>query len=651
MKQTRPLPLSAIRIDDSYWNRYTRLITDTVLSYQWDILNDRVSGAPPSHCLENFRIAAGEAGGERKGVVFLDSDAAKWLEAVAYSLIIHPDGELEKSADDVIALIGRAQEKDGYFNTYYTLVEKGRRWTNLTEGHELYCAGHFIEAAVAYYEATGKDALLAIFRRFADLICETFGPGEHQIHGYPGHPEIELALVKLYRVTGEKRYLELARFFVDARGKAPNYFLEEMARPDFHLINADFADYDPAYSQSHLPVRMQKTAEGHAVRAVYLYCAMADLAGEYADEALLDQCRLLWNNITEKRMYITGSIGSSGFLERFTVDYDLPNDSNYSETCASIGLALFGIRMSRITGEAFYIDTVERALYNTIRGGISVEGDRYFYVNPLEVWPPNCLDHTSRSHVEPVRQKWFNVACCPTNIARTFTSLGQYIYAAGEDALYLNLFIRNDAVFEVKGKTVELSLKTDYPRTGSLKLRVKAPNVSFALMIRIPGFAEDFKATVNAQGVDGDIAGGYCRISRTWNDDEVGVTFTIRPALAYANPLVRANAGKAAIVRGPEVYCLEETDNGPDLAALYIDPAAEFREEWREDILGGTMLIRCRGKKLVSPDLTASFSCDALPHFEDVELTAVPYGSWCNRRPGEMLVWIHTLIVETQVTP
>jgi DUF1680 family protein len=338
------------------------------------------------------------------------------------------------------------------------------------------------------------------------------------------------------------------------------------------------------------------------------------------------------------------------------VDYDLPNDSNYSETCASIGLALFGIRMSRITREAFYIDTVERALYNTIRGGISIQGDRYFYVNPLEVWPPACLDHTSRSHVEPVRQKWFDVACCPTNIARTFTSLGQYIYAAGEDELYLNLFIQNDAAFEIKSKieiknkieikskTVELSLKTDYPRTGSLKVKVKAQNVFFALLIRIPGFAENFKVTVNAKDIDGNIIGGYYRINRAWNDDEVGVTFTIRPRLAYANPLVRANVGKAAIVRGPEVYCLEETDNGPDLAALYIDPAAELREEWREDILGGVMVIRCRGKKLVSPGLTESFSCDTRPKFKNIELTAVPYGSWCNRHPGEMLVWIHTLV-------
>jgi DUF1680 family protein len=647
MKGMRPLPPGAVRIDDACWNRYTNLITDVVLPYQWDILNDRVPDAPPSYCLENFRIAAGEAAGERKGPVFQDSDAAKWLEAVAYSLTSHPDPALEKTADDVIALIGRAQEADGYLNTYYSIVEKGRRWTNLTEGHELYCAGHFIEAAVAYYEATGKDSLLAIVRRFADLVCGVFGPGKDQIHGYPGHPEIELALVKLFRTTGERRYLDLAKYFVDTRGQTPNYFLEEMARPGFHLINPDFARYDPEYSQSHLPVRSQESAEGHAVRAMYLYCAMADLAEEYGDETLLKQCALLWKNITEKRMYITGSIGSSGFWERFTTDYDLPNDSNYSETCASIVLALFGIRMARITRDGSYIDGVERALYNTVRSGISLEGNRYFYVNPLEVWPHNCMEHTSRAHINPVRQKWFDVACCPTNIARTFTFMGQYIYAAGKTGddpfeLCLNLFIQNDAVFEADGRKVEFSVRTDYPRTGKARLFIKAPAILFALNIRVPGFAGRFAVKVNSGYIKPDIQKGYCRIVRTWNDDEVSVEFDITPRLVYANPLVRANAGKTAIVRGPEVYCFEEADNGQGLASLCLESSAELREEWRDDILGGAMLIRCRGKKLVTEGEASSFT-EKKPRFEDIELTAVPYGLWCNRKPGEMIVWVHLL--------
>jgi DUF1680 family protein len=416
-----------------------------------------------------------------------------------------------------------------------------------------------------------------------------------------------------------------------------------MARPGFHRIFNELKGYDPQYSQSHLPVRQQDSAEGHAVRAVYLYCAMADLAGEYNDEALLERCKILWRNMTEKRMFITGSIGSSGYWERFTADYDLPNDSNYSETCASIGLALFGLRMSRITGDASYIDTVERALYNTVRAAIAMEGNRYFYVNPLEVWPDVCMDHTSRSHVKPVRQKWFDAACCPTNVARTFASLGQYLYSVSKDSLSINLFIQNKTFFSIADKSVSLSLKTDYPRTGDIKLRIETEDAPFSLLIRRPCFAENFKILVNGTAAVYELDRGYCRIFRMWNHDEVAVSFDIKPKIMYANPLVRANCGKIALARGPEVYCFEEIDNGKNLSALYLDPKTPLEETWREDLLGGTMLIRCKGKKLSAPDTAASFSADGEHHFEDITLTAVPYGSWCNRKSGEMIVWIHEL--------
>ena len=639
MKQS--LPISAIRIDDLCWNRYTRLIPDKVIPYQWEILNDRLPDAPPSRCLKNFRIAAGEEKGERQGMIFQDSDAAKWLEAVAYSLASRPDPELEKTADEVIALIGRAQEADGYLNTYFSLKHPDEKWKNLTEGHELYCAGHLIEAAVAYYETTGKKAFLEIVCRMADLICKTFGPEQEQIHGYPGHPEIELALVRLYHAAGQRRYLETAKYFVDQRGSSPNFFLEEMKRPGFRHIFPEFSGYDPKYSQSHLPVRKQETAEGHAVRAVYLYCAMADLAEEYEDKELLEHCKILWNNIVQKRMYITGSIGSSGFLERFTVDYDLPNDSNYSETCASIGLALFGLRMARVTGDASYFDTVERALYNTIRSGISLEGDRYFYVNPLEVWPETCIDQSSRSHVKPVRQKWFDCACCPTNVARTLTNLGQYIYFKKEKDLFVNLFIQNETSFEVDGKTVSLSLTTDYPRTGHIKITVKADGVPFSLQIRIPGFASDFSARLNHSAATGERHNNYYRITRSWNNDEIEVSFSVKPRFVYANPRVHQNCGKAAIARGPEIYCLEETDNGANLAALSIDTNAPLTECWQEDLLDGVMLIKARGRRLITPEGSESFSENFSPRSEEVELSALPYGLWGNRSPGEMLVWIH----------
>ena len=634
-KRSLTLPLSAIRIDDSYWNRYTSLIPDKVIPYQWEILNDRIPDAPPSYCLNNFRAAAGDIEGRHQGMVFQDSDAAKWLEAAANSLASRSDPQLEKNADYVIDLIGRAQEDDGYLNTYFTLNYPREKWKNLTEGHELYCAGHFIEAAVAYFEAAGKKTALDIACRLADLICKTFGEKEDQMHGYPGHPEIELALVRLFHITENKNYLETAKYFVDTRGGSPNYFLEEMKRPDFHHIFPVFSDYDPAYSQSHLPVRGQETAEGHAVRALYLYCAMADLAGEYNDGELLERCKLLWNNIVQKRMYITGSVGSSGHLERFTVDYDLPNDSNYSETCASIALAMFGLRMAKVTGEASYFDTVERALYNTVRSGISLEGDRYFYVNPLEVWPQTCIEHTSRSHIKPVRQKWFDCACCPTNVARTLTSLGQYIYLINDDELFINLFIQNEASFEIKGKLIKLSLITDYPKNGLVKIKIKTDALIFSLNIRIPDFAEDF--SVNQ---DGKARNGYFRITKTWSGDEVIVSFNIKPRVIYSNPRVHQNCGRAAIARGPEVFCFEETDNGSNLASLSLDVSSPIEECRRDDLCGGIMTLKARGKRLLLPDAPDSFSDKFFPVTEDVTLTAVPYGFWGNRAEGEMLVWI-----------
>jgi DUF1680 family protein len=638
----KSLPLSSVLIDDPYWNRYTSLIPDKVIPYQWKILNDQIPDAPPSHCVKNFRIATGDEKGERQGMVFQDSDAAKWLEAVAYSLANRPDAELEKNADELIALIGRAQEKDGYLNTYFSLKCPEGKWKNLTEGHELYCAGHFIEAAVAYCEATGKKALLEIVCRNADLICKTFGPEEGRLHGYPGHPEIELALVRLYHATGTKKYLDTAKYFVDQRGSSPNYFIEETKRPDFKSLYQGPPSHDPRYSQSHLPVREQDTAEGHAVRALYLFSAMADLAEEYGDEKLLERCRILWNNIVQKRMYITGSVGSSGFWERFTVDYDLPNDSNYSETCASIALAMFGLRMAKATGDASYFDAVELALYNTIRAGISLEGDRYFYVNPLEVWPETCIEHTSRSHVKPIRQKWFDCACCPTNVARTFTNLGQYMYYVEGNDLFINLFIQSEASFEINGKPVNISIKTDYPRTGLVKIAVRASGLHFSINVRIPGYAGDFSARVNGESSGGEKSNGYLRITKTWNDDEIEISFPLKPRLVYPNPKVHQNCGKVAIARGPEIYCFEETDNGTNLATLFLDANSPLTENWREDLLGGLMQIEAKGTRLVEPEAPESFSEKFVPKHEAVTLRAIPYGFWGNRSPGEMLVWIRS---------
>lgn len=504
-----------------------------------------------------------------------------------------------------------------------------------------------IEAAAAYYNATGKRKFLDIVSRFADLICETFGPEEGKCHGYPGHPEIELALVKLYRATGQKRYLDLAKYFIDTRGVGENYFFQEEKKEKYQQIFPEFAGYVPEYSQSHLPVREQKTAEGHAVRAVYLYSAMADLAYEYQDETLLDACKTLWNNMTEKRMYITGGIGSSGLLERFTTDYDLPNDRNYSESCASIGLAMFGNRMAQITKDAKYADIVEKALYNTVLAGIAMDGKSFFYVNPLEVWPDNCIERTSMEHVKPVRQKWFGVACCPPNIARTLASLGQYIYGADENSLYINLYISSQTKLLIGETETEVIMESSFLKDGTVTVHLESEKASKGtLALRIPGYTKEFTVWRGAQKIKTPlIKKGYLMITDLAASEEIKISCDMKARFVYANPKVRADEGKACIMRGPLVYCLEETDNGENLSSLYVDTKEALTENWEEQLLGGVMSVEAKGKRILEDHWAAEeLYKEQPPELKDVTLKAVPYCYWGNRKTGEMAVWIRQLI-------
>lgn len=636
------IPLNHIKIQDTFWNKYVHLVKEAIIPYQWDVLNDRMEGIETSHCIENFKIAAGEKEGEFQGAVFQDTDVAKWLEAVGFVLSYERDEKLEKLADQTIDLIGRAQQDDGYLNTYFTIKEPGRRWCNLTEGHELYTAGHMIEAAVAYYEATGKNKFLNIVSRFADLICDTFGTEEGKNHGYPGHQEIELALVKLYRTTGARKYLDTAKYFIDARGVGENYFLKEEKTPGFKRIFPEFDPYDPKYSQSHLPVREQTTAEGHAVRANYMYCAMADLAYEYQDKELLKACETLWNNMTRKRMYITGSVGSSGLLERFTTDYDLPNDCNYSETCASIGLALFGKRMADIQKDAGYMDVVEGALYNTVLAGIAMDGKSFFYVNPLEVWPDNCMDRTSKEHVKAVRQAWFGVACCPPNIARTLASLGQYIYFREGNQIYTNLYIANRTETELDGKKFSIELSGNYPWDTEMTMKISGTEQAQAVFaFRIPGYARNFKIFRNGEEIkEYAKEKGYAKVEGIFQQDEIRITFETEATFIRANPKVRADAGKTAIMKGPLVYCLEEVDNGENLASLYVDTKQNLDVKYDENLLGGTETIEFKGRKIIENGWGEELYGQKAPEFQDVQLKAVPYCYWGNRQTGEMSVWM-----------
>lgn len=637
------------KIKDNFWSKYDALVRDVVIPYQRDALNDRVADADPSAAIRNFRIAAGEEEGEFYGMVFQDSDVAKWLEAVAYSLENHPDPELEKEADEVIDLIGRAQQPDGYLNTFYIINGLENRWTNLHECHELYCAGHMIEAAVAYYEATGKRKFLDIVCKFADHIDSVFGPEDGKLKGYPGHQEIELALVKLFRVTKDKKYLNLAKFFLDERGKDPYYFdieWEKRGKTSHWTGGKGTApSKSKEYNQAHLPVREQTEAVGHAVRAVYMYTAMADVAMETGDEELLEACRRLWNNIVYKRMYITGAIGSQVHGEAFSFDYDLPNDTVYAETCAAIGLVFFASRMLEAEPKGQYADVMERALYNGVISGMSLDGKSFFYVNPLEVNPEACEKNGNFRHVKPVRQKWFGCACCPPNVARLLASLGHYIYGIKDNTVYTHLYIGSNTEADIDGTKVNISQETNYPWDGKVSITINLDGAKeFGLGLRIPGWCNEAKLSVNGQELDlaSVTVDGYAIIKRKWqNGDRVELDLPMEPVRVRSNPLVRANIGKVAIQNGPIVYCLEEVDNGPNLHTVVLPKDSELEVSFREDLLGGVNIITAQGEKAkVETWGSELYKANASFEYQPAKLTFVPYYAWVNRQPGEMTVWI-----------
>lgn len=640
---------TTVTVNDKFWSGYTDLVRNVVIPYQYEALHDRAPGAEPSGAVQNFRIAAGQAEGEYVGWVFQDSDVAKWLEAVGYSLQIERDPELERRADELIDLVAAAQHPDGYLNTYFTIKEPGNRWTNLTDCHELYCAGHMIEAAVAYYEATGKDKLLNVMKRMIDHIETVFGYEEGQLRGYDGHEEIELALVKLYRLTGEERYLKLAAFFINERGQEPNFLHEEWERRGRRgHFNPNVQDrLDVAYFQAHKPVREQSEAVGHAVRAVYLYTAMADLARLTGDAELEAACRKLWHNVTRTQMYVTGGIGSTHHGEAFTFDFDLPNDTIYAETCASIGLIFFAQRMLLLEPKAEYADVMERALYNNVLGSMAQDGKHYFYVNPLEVWPQACSCNPGKHHVKAERQAWFGCACCPPNVARLLSSLNRYLYTRRGDTLYANLYVGSELSEEFGGVPVRITQSSELPWNGAVRFKVDSEREAFfTLALRVPGWCPGMTVAVNGERVilSGDqMQGGYLMLERSWHSgDVIEVDLTIRTSLVYADVRVRADNHKAAIQRGPLVYCAESADNGEIVAALSLTQNAAFSERPASDLPGGAIAVETEAYRSV-PETSGLLYRTEAPARENVQLTAVPYFLWGNRGRGEMTVWLTTI--------
>ena len=700
-------------VNDTFWNRYKELVRTRMIPYQWKVLNDDIDikiekerndasiPSEKSHAIENFKIAAGRAKGEHYGWVFQDSDVYKWLEAAAYTLKNHPDEKLMKITDEVVDLIGEAQEKSGYLNTYFTIMEPDHKYKRLGESHELYCAGHFIEAAVAYHEATaayrggvghketatagdvetghkevGSSRALEIAVKLADHIDASFGPEEGKIHGMDGHEEVEIGLMKLYHLTGEKRYMKLAEYFLLQRGQNPDFFRRQFREDTGKEAIGGLYHAPLTYFQIHAPLMEQDTAEGHAVRLVYMCTALADVAASTGNRELADVCRRIWRNIVDKRMYITGGIGSTVNGESFTLDYDLPNDTMYCETCASIGLIFFARQMLRIEARGEYGDVMERALYNTALAGMALDGRHFFYVNPLEVVPEKSKKDPTKSHVKIVRPDWLGCACCPPNLARLIASVEDYIYSeAGRDIL-VNLFIKSTMVREYEDGEVTVSIDADYPKSGKVTVRVEnKTSGAVRVGVRIPGWAEKVSRKVVVGDDTGKAiqaaAGKECLAAAEdgfwYVEAGAGVTvieleFDMTPQRWYANPLVSEDTGKVSIARGPQVFCAEGVDNGENLHLLSIPSDADLECSWNEEILGGVNVIEADGVREIDETLETSgkeagretrkegeeAACGQGGLYrkrkaaiqEPVKIKMIPYYAWANRGPNEMRVWL-----------
>ena len=648
LEKTVPARRKDVALSDPFWSGCEKLIREVSIPYQWRMLSDEETAGEPSRAIRNFKIASGLETGDFYGFVFQDSDVYKWLEGVSYSLEGHPDETLEAVADRTIDLIGRAQQPDGYLDTYFIIKAPEKRWTNLHDCHELYCAGHLIEAAVAFAEATGKTKFLGIARRLADHIDSVFGPEPGKKKGYPGHEEIELALVRLYRATKDERYLKLSAYFLDQRGAEPYYFDEEWEkRGKTGFWNGGGPEEAPGasklYNQTHLPVREQDRAVGHAVRAVYLYTAMAGVAAETGDEGLLAACRRLWADVAGRQMYITGGIGSTHSGEAFTFDYDLPNDTVYAETCASVGLVRFSEQMLRMESDGKYADVIEKALYNILPASVALDGKHFFYVNPLEVWPEASEKNPDRAHVRPVRQPWFGCACCPPNLVRLVESLRSYLYRVGPDGIFVDQYVGSSVRFAPGGASCVLEQKSGYPWSGDVSFRLTLDRpAEFQLALRLPGWCEKASLRVNGETADPGplLKSGYLLLRRRWNDgDRVALSLDMPARLMAANPQVRADAGRAAIQRGPVVYCLEEADNGKNLSALSLKRGTAFHGV-PDAFPGGIPALECEGFRIREDGWGGALYRPYASAEEPVRLRAVPYFAWGNRGGGEMSVWV-----------
>jgi DUF1680 family protein len=621
LKKIEAVNFSQVDINDKFWKpriEKVSMVTIPVCIDQTEVKTARI---------RNFEKVARKTGEKHEGIYYDDSDVFKALEAIAYSLKNHPDKTLEKKADEWIDKIAAAQLPDGYLNTYYTLTGLDKRWTDM-EKHEDYNAGHLFEAATAYYNTTGKRKLLDVAIRFADHIDSTFRLQNR--HWVSGHEEIELALVKLYKATNNKRYLDLADWYLQQRGHG---YGKGAIWSNPH--------WGPKYCQDDVPLQDQKEITGHAVRAMYLYTGAADVGEVKNNSGYMNAMKKVWEDVVYRNMYITGGIGSSGRNEGFSNDYDLPNEDAYCETCASVGMVLWNQRMNLLTGDSKYMDVLERSLYNGALDGLSLSGDRFFYGNPLA------------SSGKNERSEWFGTACCPSNIARLVESLGNYIYAKSPDAVWVNLFVgSNTSVSLQKGK-VQLQQQTNYPWDGAVQIAVAPEHkMKFPLQIRIPGWAQNqpvpgktyqyadtspdtFTIAINGKPAFYKIESGYAVIEREWKKGDVvalNLPMTVRRVVAIDS--VKQNKNRVAFQRGPLVYCFEHADNDGKAMNFFVPAKTVFTTQYNNDLLGGVVTLQANAPVVdASADGTSVVTVNK-------KIVAIPYYSWANRGPGEMQVWV-----------
>ena len=608
-----PVPLGSVTLTDSFWAPRRQVNRDVTLPTQFRHLEE-------TDRLDNFRRAAGKIDAPFVGLYFNDSDVYKWLEAAAWTLAEGPNPELKTMVDTAISEVADAQRPDGYLNTYFALERENERWTNF-DLHEMYCAGHLFQAAVAHYRATGETSLLNVAVRFADHICDTFGPEQGgKREAVDGHEEVELGLVELYRTTGEQRYLEQAQYFVEARGRG--------------LLGKPYGIWSPEYAQDHALVRELDAVVGHAVRALYYNAGITDVYAEMGDKGYLTALERLWDNMTLKRMYVSGGLGSRYEGEAFGKDYELPFERAYTETCAAIASVMWNWRLLALDGDARYSDLLEWTLLNAVLPGLSLSGQEYFYQNPL------ADDGTHR------RQAWFGCACCPPNVARLLASLPGYFYSTQHDAVWVHLYAegRLETTLE-NGQKVALEETTRYPWDGDVALTVQSEG-TFTLKLRIPAWAQGATLTVNGEDEGGVTAGSYASLSREWQaGDTVRLQLPMPVRYLEAHPYLFEAAGRVALARGPILYCAEGVDQDVDPRNLIVPAEPEQLTPVASAELGGVVLLQAeasaqtpamdylyRAARTSAPVQTVP----AVP----AKLTAVPYYSWANRDSSPMQVWL-----------